>query len=49
MLDALEEKTRLVETHLKAIERDAAHLLALRFRAANSALLPAMLERVFSH
>lgn len=31
-LDALAEKTRLVEAHLDAVERDAEHLLALRFR-----------------
>ena len=33
-LDALAEKTRQVEAHLDAVERDAAHLLALRFRDA---------------
>ncbi len=31
-LDALAEKTRQVETHLDAVERDAEYLLALRFR-----------------
>jgi type I restriction enzyme, S subunit len=31
-LDALAEKTREVEAHLDAVERDAEHLLALRFR-----------------
>lgn len=31
-LDALAEKTREVEEHLDAVERDAEHLLALRFR-----------------
>jgi hypothetical protein len=31
-LDALAEKTREVEAHLVAVERDAEHLLALRFR-----------------
>lgn len=31
-LDALTEKTRQVGTHLDAVERDAEHLLALRFR-----------------
>ncbi len=31
-LDALAEKTRIVEAHLDAVERDAEHLLALRFR-----------------
>ena len=31
-LDALAEKTRMVEAHLDAVERDAEHLLALRFR-----------------
>lgn len=31
-LDALAEKTRQVEAHLDAVERDAEHLLALRFR-----------------
>lgn len=31
-LDALAEKTRQVEAHLEAAERDAEHLLALRFR-----------------
>lgn len=31
-LDALAEKTREVETHLDVVERDAEHLLALRFR-----------------
>jgi type I restriction enzyme S subunit len=30
-LDALAEKTRQVEAHLDAVERDAKHLLALRF------------------
>lgn len=30
-LDALAEKTRQVEAHLNAVERDAKHLLALRF------------------
>lgn len=33
-LDALAEKTRQLETHLAAVERDAEHLLALRFRDA---------------
>lgn len=33
-LDALAEKTRQVEAHLNAVERDAEHLLALRFRDA---------------
>lgn len=33
-LDALVEKTRQVEAHLDAVERDAEHLLALRFRDA---------------
>ncbi|MDD2892909.1 MAG: restriction endonuclease subunit S [Halothiobacillaceae bacterium] len=33
-LDALAEKTRQVEGHLDAVERDAEHLLALRFRDA---------------
>ena len=33
-LDALAEKTRQVEAHLEAVERDAEHLLALRFREA---------------
>lgn len=33
-LDALAEKTRKVEAHLEAVERDAEHLLALRFRDA---------------
>jgi len=31
-LDALTEKTRQVDAHLDAVERDAEHLLALRFR-----------------
>lgn len=31
-LEGLAEKTRQVETHLDAVERDAEHLLALRFR-----------------
>lgn len=31
-LDALAEKTRAVEAHLDAVERDAEHLLILRFR-----------------
>lgn len=31
-LDALADKTREVEVHLDAVERDAEHLLALRFR-----------------
>lgn len=41
-LDALAEKTRLVEAHLDAVERDAEHLLALRFRdaIAEAPLLP---------
>ena len=33
-LDALAEKTRQVEAHLDAVERDVEHLLALRFRDA---------------
>lgn len=33
-LDALAEKTRQLEVHLDAVERDAEHLLALRFRDA---------------
>ncbi len=33
-LDALTEKTQQVEAHLDAVERDAEHLLALRFRDA---------------
>jgi type I restriction enzyme S subunit len=33
-LDALAEKNRQVEVHLDAVERDAEHLLALRFRSA---------------
>jgi type I restriction enzyme S subunit len=33
-LGALAEKTRQVEAHLAAVERDAEHLLALRFRDA---------------
>jgi len=33
-LDALAERTRQVEAHLDAVERDAEHLLALRFRDA---------------
>ena len=33
-LDALTEKTRQLEAHLDAVERDAEHLLALRFRDA---------------
>ena len=33
-LDALAEKTRQVAAHLDAVERDAEHLLALRFRDA---------------
>ncbi len=33
-LDALAEKTRQLEAHLEAAERDADHLLALRFRDA---------------
>lgn len=33
-LDALAEKTREVEAHLDAVERDAEHLLALRLRDA---------------
>lgn len=41
-LDALAEKTRQVEAHLHAVERDAEHLLALRFRdaIANAPLRP---------
>jgi len=41
-LDALAEKTRLLETHLDAAERDAEHLLALRFNdaIANAPMLP---------
>lgn len=35
-LDALAEKTRQVEAHLEAVERDAEHLLALRFREATA-------------
>jgi type I restriction enzyme S subunit len=33
-LDLLNEKTRQLEAHLDAVERDAEHLLALRFRDA---------------
>lgn len=33
-LDALADKSRRVEAHLDAVERDAEHLLALRFRDA---------------
>lgn len=33
-LDALAEKTQQVDAHLDAVERDAEHLLALRFRDA---------------
>jgi type I restriction enzyme S subunit len=33
-LDALSDKTRQLEAHLDAVERDAEHLLALRFRDA---------------
>lgn len=33
-IDALAEKTRQLEAHLDAVERDAEHLLALRFRDA---------------
>jgi type I restriction enzyme S subunit len=33
-LDALAEKTREVDVHLEAVERDATYLLALRFRDA---------------
>ena len=33
-LDALAEKSRQLEAHLDAVERDAEHLLALRFRDA---------------
>ncbi len=44
-LDALAEKTRQLEAHLDAVERDAEHLLALRFRDAISAApLRAMAE-----
>lgn len=44
-LDALAEKTRQVEAHLDAVERDAEHLLALRFRdAIAGAPLRAMAE-----
>lgn len=41
-LDALAEKTRQLEAHLDAVERDAEHLLALRFRdaIANAPLRP---------
>lgn len=41
-LDALAEKTRQVEAHLDAVERDAEHLLALLFRdaVANAAMRP---------
>lgn len=44
-LDALAEKTRQVEAHLDAVERDAEYLLALRFRdAIAGAPLRAMAE-----
>lgn len=44
-LDALAKKTRQVEAHLDAVERDAEHLLALRFRdAIAGAPLRAMAE-----
>jgi type I restriction enzyme S subunit len=33
-LDTLTQKTQQVESHLDAVERDAAHLLAMRFRDA---------------
>jgi type I restriction enzyme S subunit len=41
-LDALSEKTRQVESHLEAVERNAEHLLALRFHdaIANAPLRP---------
>ena len=41
-LNALAEKVRQVEAHLDAVERDAEHLLALRFQdvIANAPLLP---------
>ncbi|MDA8417109.1 MAG: restriction endonuclease subunit S [Betaproteobacteria bacterium] len=41
-LDALVEKTRQVEAHLDAVEREAEHLLALRFRdaIADAPLMP---------
>ena len=41
-LDTLAEKTRQLEAHLDAVERDAEHLLALRFRdaIANAPLRP---------
>ena len=41
-LDALAEKAREVEAHLDAVERDAEHLLALRFRdvIADASLRP---------
>jgi hypothetical protein len=41
-LDTLAEKTRKVEAHLDAVERDAEHLLALRFRdvISNAPLRP---------
>lgn len=44
-LDALAEKTQQLEAHLDAVERDAEHLLALRFRdAIAGALLRPMAE-----
>lgn len=41
-IDALTEKIRYVEEHLDAVERDAEHLVALRFRdtTSNAPLLP---------
>ncbi|MCP1848389.1 MULTISPECIES: restriction endonuclease subunit S [unclassified Bradyrhizobium] len=41
-LDAISEKLQQIEAHLDAVERDAAHLLALRFRdiIADASLLP---------
>ncbi|MFG0767831.1 restriction endonuclease subunit S [Pseudomonas sp. TYF_15] len=36
-LDALAEKVQQIETHLEAVERNAEHLLALRFRDSISA------------
>lgn len=45
-LDALAEKTRQLEAHLDAVERDAERLLALRFREAIANAPPRLMAEV---
>jgi type I restriction enzyme S subunit len=45
-VDLLTEKTRQLEAHLDAVERDAEHLLALRFRDATNHAMPRPMAEV---